>query len=69
MLAGSEPPYVERIAHGGTLPDLSRMKVNLYVSEAAQSPTAAALSGLIRGVYHNRRATGEAVPGLPAMAV
>ncbi len=38
VLAGSEPPYVERIAHGGTLPDLPAMQVNMYVARPSHSP-------------------------------
>ncbi len=51
VLAGSEPPYVERIAHGGSLPELERMKVNLYVAEPAHSPTVQALAEMIRRAY------------------
>lgn len=50
-LAGSEPPFVERIAHGGQLPELSRMKVNLYVAEPAHSRAVGLLADLIRRVY------------------
>ncbi len=53
VLAGSEPPYVERIAHGGALPELERMKVNLYVAEPAHSPTVPALAEMIRRAYAN----------------
>ncbi len=57
VLAGSEPPYLERIAHGGLLPDLARMKVNLYVADPAHSPAVDALADMIRAVYANRSAS------------
>lgn len=54
VLAGSEPPYVERVAHGGALPELSRMKVNLYHAEPAHSPTVPALAEMLRRAYAQR---------------
>lgn len=51
VLAGSEPPYVERINHGGALPDLARMKVNLYLAQPAHSPTIQAMAEMIRRAY------------------
>ena len=61
MLAGTKSPYLERIDHAGTLPELSRMKVNLYVSSATQSPTLAILSNLIRDAYRVGRARRDNV--------
>lgn len=54
VLAGSEPPYVERISHGGALPDLKRMKVNLYVADPVHSPTVNELAAMIRRAYAAR---------------
>jgi DNA-binding transcriptional LysR family regulator len=54
VLLGSEPPYVERVQHGGALPDLAKMKVNLYVAEPAHSPTILALAEMIRRAYNPR---------------
>jgi DNA-binding transcriptional LysR family regulator len=51
VLAGSEPPYVERINHGGALPDLSTMKVNLYVAQPTHSHTIQAMAEMIRRAY------------------
>ena len=51
VLAGSAPPYVEPIAHGGALPELARMKVNLYVAHPVHSPAVEALADLIRRAY------------------
>lgn len=53
-LAGSEPQNVERINHGGGLPELTRIKVNLYVAEPAHSPAVEALAVLIRRAYAGR---------------
>jgi DNA-binding transcriptional LysR family regulator len=54
MLAGSEPAHLERIAHGGTLPDLAWMKVNLYVADPVHSPAVSALADLIRRAFAPR---------------
>ncbi|MFN7222808.1 MAG: LysR family transcriptional regulator [Paracoccaceae bacterium] len=54
VLAGSEPPYVERISHGGALPDLKRMKVNLYVADPAHSPAVLEMAAMIRRAYQSR---------------
>lgn len=51
VLAGSEPPHVEQIAHGGALPDLARKKINLYVADPAHSMAVTALADLIRRAY------------------
>lgn len=56
VLAGSEAPYLERIAHGGALPDLARTKINLYVADPAHSPVVAVLADLIRRAYAARPA-------------
>jgi cytochrome c1 len=54
VLAGSEPPYVERVQHGGSLPELARMKVNLYVADPVHSKTVEALAAMIRRTYAAR---------------
>ncbi len=51
VLAGSEPPHSERVVHGGALPELARMKVNLYVADPVHSPAVEALAALIRAAY------------------
>lgn len=51
VLAGSEPPFAERINHGGALPDLGRVKINLYVASPVHSPAITALGAMIRQVY------------------
>jgi DNA-binding transcriptional LysR family regulator len=54
LLAGSEPAYLERIDHGGTLPDLAVKKVNLYMSQALPGAPLQALAALIRDAYAPR---------------
>ena len=51
VLEGSEPRHKVRIQHGGALPDLVRMKINLYVGPTARGPTLARLADLIRQSY------------------
>ena len=51
VLEGSEPRHVERINHGGALPDLARMKVNLYAAQAVHGPAIDALAQMIRQAY------------------
>jgi DNA-binding transcriptional LysR family regulator len=63
-LAGSEPANLERIEHGGTLPDLSSMKVNLYVSKARPNPVLLILSEMIREAYGSGRNRREAVANI-----
>jgi hypothetical protein len=47
-LSGSEGPYLKRVPHGGSLPELQRKKINLYVADPLQSPVAGILADLIR---------------------
>jgi hypothetical protein len=58
VLEGSEPRHVERINHGGALPDLARMKINLYAASAVRSPAIDALARLIRSAYAGKPVRG-----------
>lgn len=51
MIEGTEPAHFERIAHGGSLPDLRRVNLNLYVNPLADGPVVAELAALIRHAY------------------
>ncbi len=51
LLAGTEPPHAERIAHGGTLPELGSHLVNLYVRPGLPKPGVAALADLLRKAW------------------
>lgn len=53
LVAGSLPAHVEEISHGGQLPDLSDININLYMAETHQSPMAAELARLLRLAYGN----------------
>jgi DNA-binding transcriptional LysR family regulator len=50
-IEGTEPPYVEQVDHGGVLPDLPRIKVNLYRSDLTQGEPFEALLGYIRSAF------------------
>ncbi|SIO56648.1 transcriptional regulator, LysR family [Rhodovulum sp. ES.010] len=54
VVEGALPPYVERIQHGGALPELTTTKINLYVSEIASGPVTEELAALIRQAYRAR---------------
>jgi DNA-binding transcriptional LysR family regulator len=56
QLAGTEPAYLELIDHGGTLPDLARKKVNLYMAQAMPTAPLQVLAALIRDAYASRPA-------------
>lgn len=45
---GMEPPHLERISHGGQLPDLWTVRLNLYAREPARTAVQAELVDLIR---------------------
>ncbi len=51
LLAGTEPPHVERIAHGGALPDLNSYLINLYMRPGNATPGVAALADLLRKAW------------------
>ena len=69
MLAGSEPQHLERIAHGGTLPDLARMKVNLYVVDPVHSPAVGVLADLIRRAFAAQGTKADRMPLVAGMAL
>jgi len=39
------------VDHGGQLPDLSTVHINLYAGDKAQTPLAAELAGMVRQAY------------------
>ena len=51
IIDGMEPPYVEKIDHGGALPELERQKVNLYAPGTTGGRPAEALRTLLREAY------------------
>ena len=50
-IEGTEPPYVEQIAHGGALPDLPIIKINLYHSGLVRGEPFADLLEFTRAAY------------------
>jgi len=51
VIEGMEPPYIERIDHGGALPDVCTIGINLYVSELARGPAETALAAMVRDAF------------------
>jgi DNA-binding transcriptional LysR family regulator len=60
MLEGTEPQHFERINHGGSLPSLRKMNVNLYQSGLKDEPVVAELSSLIREGFYTMKAPVKA---------
>jgi hypothetical protein len=50
MIEGTEPPHLEPIQHGGTLPDLPAQRINLYCGSAGGEPLEQ-LAGLVRDAF------------------
>lgn len=51
MLEGTEPPYFERIQHGGALPELGKMNVNLYCQEIEKGQVHRDLCNFLSGAF------------------
>lgn len=51
MLEGTEPPYFEYVPHGGNLPELGKVNVNLYRSELDKGQVLEDLCDLLRGSF------------------
>lgn len=54
MIATTVPPYIERIAHGGALPDLGATRINMYVARPARSPATTPLAQMVRQAFEAR---------------
>ncbi len=50
-IEGAEPPYVERVRHGGALPDLPAVKINMYGAQLAKSEPELALADFVRTAF------------------
>ena len=57
VIEGMEPPHVERIDHGGALPELQRQKVNLYAPKGTLGAPSEALRTFLREAYAGLRST------------
>ncbi len=62
LLAGTEPPHAERIAHGGSLPELSSHLVNLYIRPGLSNPGVTVLADLLRKAWDPEARLTEARP-------
>jgi DNA-binding transcriptional LysR family regulator len=51
IIAGTKPPYVEAISHGGALPDLATQNINLYQAEPGRGPVSDDLCDLVRQAF------------------
>ncbi|MBV0913886.1 LysR family transcriptional regulator [Anianabacter salinae] len=52
-LGGMLPPYMERLSHGGALPELGVSKINLYVGDLKANPVIAPLADLVRQAFRS----------------
>ncbi|MGG7645517.1 LysR family transcriptional regulator [Rhodovulum sp. YNF3179] len=50
-VAGTTPPYIEVIEHGGALPDLGQTRINLYGGGLRGEGLRQALAGMVRQAY------------------
>ena len=60
MLEGTEPRHFEQIDHGGNLPTLRKMNVNMYHADLKDGPVLADLARLIKDGFYTMK--------MPAMA-
>ena len=51
MIDGTEPPYLEQIDHGGTLPPLPRQMINLYGGQNSAGEVQDSLANLLRSAF------------------
>lgn len=57
VIAGTEPPHLVPIPHGGALPELPDTLINMYGAGQTQSVVVRALAELLRQAYTDLRAT------------
>lgn len=50
-IAGNSSPYLERIDHGGALPDLTDIMINMYTASRPEQPLAEKLASFVRDAY------------------
>ncbi|RED11062.1 LysR family transcriptional regulator [Pontivivens insulae] len=51
VVSGSTPPYMEAVRHGGALPQLPEININMYVAKGANAELAGHLARAVRGAY------------------
>ena len=54
MIATTVPPHLERITHGGALPELDSTRINMYQGRPARSDAATALAQMVRQAFEGR---------------
>jgi DNA-binding transcriptional LysR family regulator len=59
MIEGTAPPYLERIDHGGALPELPAQQINLYGGQGATGEVAERLAELVRAAFAGAPAAGR----------
>lgn len=52
MIEGTEPPHLDRIDHGGGLPELPIQQINLYGAGGAKDVVHDALADMLRSAFH-----------------
>ncbi len=70
QLAGTAPPGIAPVDHGGALPTLPTFAINLYRAPAATGPVADALAGMLQAGYRalSREPSRRPFPSPPASA-
>lgn len=56
VVDGTQPPFLERIEHGGALPPLTPQKINLYADSGQNGEVHKALVSLLQGAFQERAA-------------
>ncbi len=51
MIEGTEPPHLERVEHGGTLPDLPGQLINLYGAQSSKNVMHDSLADFLRRAF------------------
>jgi DNA-binding transcriptional LysR family regulator len=61
LIEGAEPHQLERIAHGGALPDLGTTRINMYVGSPVERQVVGALADMIRSAFRARLASPKSL--------
>jgi len=59
-IVGHESPQLDRIDHGGDLPELPKVNINMYATPAGGTELACILAGFVRDAYRQTPATAAA---------
>ncbi|MEM7522326.1 MAG: LysR family transcriptional regulator [Pseudomonadota bacterium] len=51
QIASAIPPYFEAIEHGGALPDLMPIQINMYLADGPRRPLIERMAALVRDAY------------------